>query len=346
MPVIDTLLAKDLLPDGAIRWGIRRLLKQRLKDERAEDSVARALKVDQFAAELRTLPVAVETQAANDQHYEVPASFYRLCLGPRLKYSSGYYETGSETLAQAEEAMLALTCRRAELADDLEILELGCGWGSLTLWMAEKYPQARITGVSNSASQRAYIEGECAKRGLRNVRIITHDMNTFAAEAGRYDRVVSVEMFEHMKNWGELMRRISGWLKPDGKLFFHVFTHKDCAYHFAAKDGSDWMSRHFFTGGIMPSNCLASRFQEDLSLETQWEVDGRHYGQTAEHWLQNTDFHQDEVRRIFAETYGEAHARKWLAYWRIFFMACAELWNFQGGAEWMVCHYRFAKRGT
>ena len=287
MPLIDTLIEKDVLPDSVIRWGIRRLLKQRLSDERPESAAARFAKVDAFAAELRTLPVAIETKAANEQHYEVPAAFYKLCLGPRLKYSSCYYESGSETIGEAEETMLARTCTRAELADGLEILELGCGWGSLTLWMAEKYPNARITGVSNSASQRAHIEGECAKRGFKNVRIITCDMNVFAA---------------------------------------------------------DWMSRHFFTGGIMPSNCLASRFQADLKLEQQWEVEGRHYGQTSEHWLQNTDRHREEILRIFAQTYGEDRAKAWLANWRVFFMACAELWNFRGGAEWMVCHYRFAKR--
>ena len=344
MPLIDSLIEKDILPDGAIRWGIRRLLKQRLVDERPDDAAARFAKVDAFAAELRTLPVAIETKAANEQHYEVPAAFYKLCLGPRLKYSSCFYEVGNEGIGEAEEVMLAKTCARAELADGLEILELGCGWGSLTLWMAEKYPHARITGVSNSASQRAHIEGECAKRGFSNVRIITCDMNIFSAEASRYDRVVSVEMFEHMKNWGELMRRISGWLKPGGKLFFHVFTHKDIAYHFAAKDSTDWMSRHFFTGGIMPSNCLASRFQDDLKLEQQWEVDRRHYGQTSEHWLENTDRHRAEILKIFAQTYGPERAKAWLANWRVFFMACAELWNFRGGAEWMVCHYRFAKR--
>ena len=344
MPLLDKLIEKDVLPDGAIRWGIRRLLKQRLVDERPDSAAERFAKVDAFAAELRTLPVAIETKAANDQHYEVPAEFYKLCLGPRLKYSSCYYETGTETIGQAEETMLTRTCARAELHDGLEILELGCGWGSLTLWMAEKYPNARITGVSNSASQRAHIEGECAKRGFKNVRIITCDMNVFAAEASRYDRVVSVEMFEHMKNWAELMRRIAGWLKPGGKLFFHVFTHKDVAYHFAAKDATDWMSRHFFTGGIMPSNCLASRFQADLKLEAQWEVEGRHYGQTSEHWLENTDRHREEILRIFAQTYGPDRAKAWLANWRVFFMACAELWNYQGGTEWMVCHYRFAKR--
>lgn len=343
MPLLDTVLGWDVLPDSLIRRGIRRLLRQRLRDERSDDPDERRRRVDAFAEELRRLPVAVATKAANDQHYEVPAAFYRLCLGPRLKYSSCLYPKGDEDIPAAEEAMLALTCERAELTDGQDVLELGCGWGSLTLWMAEKYPRSRITGVSNSASQRAHIESEARARGLTNVRIITCDMNVFDAGAGAYDRVVSVEMLEHMKNWGELLRRVSTWLRPGGALFFHVFTHRDCAYHFESKDGTDWMSRHFFTGGIMPSNCLASRFQEHLKLEQVWEVEGRHYGQTAEHWLRNTDRRRKEVLEIFARTYGPGEARKWLAYWRIFFMACAELWNFDGGREWMVCHYRFRK---
>lgn len=343
MPLLDTVLGWDVLPDSLIRRGIRRLLRQRLRDERSDDPDERRRRVDAFAEELRRLPVAVATKAANDQHYEVPAAFYRLCLGPRLKYSSCLYPKGDEDIPAAEEAMLALTCERAELTDGQDVLELGCGWGSLTLWMAEKYPRSRITGVSNSASQRAHIESEARARGLTNVRIITCDMNVFDAGAGAYDRVVSVEMLEHMKNWGELLRRVSTWLRPGGALFFHVFTHRDCAYHFESKDGTDWMSRHFFTGGIMPSNCLASRFQEHLKLEQVWEVEGRHYGQTAEHWLRNTGRRRKEVLEIFARTYGPGEARKWLAYWRIFFMACAELWNFDGGREWMVCHYRFRK---
>jgi cyclopropane-fatty-acyl-phospholipid synthase len=341
---LDTLLASDILPDYVIRWGIRRLLRQRQEEVRASSPAERQKNVAQFAQKLRSLPVAVETKAANEQHYEVPAAFYKLCLGPRLKYSSCYYESGRESLAEAEVAMLSLTCQRAELANGQEILELGCGWGSLTLWMAEKYPQSQITGVSNSASQKVFIESECQRRGLNNVRIITCDMNQFTTEAGRYDRVVSVEMFEHMKNWAELLRRISAWLKPQGKLFFHVFTHRDSAYHFESKDGTDWMSRHFFTGGIMPSNDLPTYFQDDLKLETQWEVEGRHYGQTAEHWLQNTDQYRREILEIFGECYGANQAKKWLAYWRIFFMACAELWNFRGGSEWMVCHYRMTKK--
>ena len=342
MPLIDTLIEKDVLPDSVIRWGIRRLLKQRLADERPESAAARFAKVDAFAAELRTLPVAIETKAANEQHYEVPAAFYKLCLGPRLKYSSCYYALGSETIGEAEETMLARTCTRAELKDGLEILELGCGWGSLTLWMAEQYPNARITGVSNSASQRAHIEGECAKRGFKNVRIITCDMNVFAAEAARFDRVVSVEMFEHMKNWAELMRRIAGWLKPGGKLFFHVFTHKDIAYHFAAKDSTDWMSRHFFTGGQMPSFDLFRRFDADLVVEDAVAINGTHYGKTAEAWLANLDRHRAQALELLRAPGESAEVR--VNRWRMFFMSCAELWNFQGGEEWLVGHYRLAPR--
>ena len=344
MPFIDTLLGWDILPDFILRRGIRKLLRQRLKDERATDPAERLQRVSAFAEELKKLPVAIATKAANEQHYEVPAAFYQLCLGPRLKYSSCFYSQGDESIKVAEEAMLELTCIRAELKDGQKILELGCGWGSLTLWMAEKYPHAQITSVSNSASQREYILGQCKSRGFNNVTVITCDMNVFSISGDTFDRVVSVEMFEHMKNWQELFRRISTWLKPEGKLFFHIFTHRDCAYHFESKDSSDWMSRHFFTGGIMPSNNLPTHFQDNLKLENQWEVSGRHYGQTAEHWLQNTDLHREKVLAIFAETYGPQKARQWLAYWRIFFMACAELWNFEKGEEWMVCHYRMTKK--
>ena len=325
MPFLDTLLGWDILPDACLRAGIRRLLARRIREERAPDAAGRERRAQAFADELRTLPVAVETRAANAQHYEVPTGFYQLCLGPRLKYSSCWYETGRETLA-----------------DGQDILELGCGWGSLTLWMAEKYPNARITAVSNSATQRAHIESVCRARGFGHVRVITCDMNTFDAGAAAHDRIVSVEMFEHMKNWEELLRRCASWLRPGGKLFLHVFTHRDAPYHFAAKGADDWMSRHFFTGGIMPSNDLAGRFQRDLRLEAQWEVPGRHYGQTSEHWLENLDRHRAEALALFAATYPPGEARKWVAYWRIFFMSCAELWNYRTG-EWMVCHYRFTR---
>jgi cyclopropane-fatty-acyl-phospholipid synthase len=338
--MIDTLLEKNLLPDRVLRTGIRRLLRQRLAGI-AHPSPH--LQVAQFAAELQHMPIAINTAESREQHYEVPTAFYARCLGPRLKYSACLFETGRESLAEAEEAMLAVTCQRARLADGLDILELGCGWGSLTLWMAEQYPRARITGVSHSRTQREHILAEAHRRGLTNIHIITRDMNDFSAGPAAYDRVVSVEMFEHMKNWPRLMAGIAHWLRPDGLFFAHVFTHARFAYHFVARDESDWMSRHFFTGGMMPAHDLFPRFQHDLHLETDWKVSGRHYAQTAEHWLNNMDAHEAEIMPLFARTYGEGQARKWWAYWRIFYLACAELWWFRDGTEWHVSHYLFRK---
>jgi len=336
--MIDTLLQKNLLPDWLIRTGIRRLLRQRLRDQAVPDQEEAS---QQFATDLRTQPIAINTAESKEQHYEVPTEFYQYCLGPRLKYSSGYYVTDADTLTLAEEQMLALTCERARLADGQAILELGCGWGSLTLWMAEKFPAARITAVSHSRTQREHITGEARKRGLKNITVITCDMNEFATEAAQFDRVVSVEMFEHMKNWPKLMGQISRWLKPGGMFFAHVFVHAKHAYHFTVRDDTDWMSKYFFTGGMMPSHDLFTRFQENLKLVTAWKVNGTHYARTSEHWLENMDRHRAEIMRLFARTYGENQALKWWVYWRVFYMSCAELWNFREGHEWHVSHYLF-----
>jgi cyclopropane-fatty-acyl-phospholipid synthase len=276
----------------------------------------------------------------------VPTRFYQLCLGRRLKYSGCLFATGRETLDAAELAMLALYVERGRLADGQEILELGCGWGSLSLYLAETFPAARITGVSNSRTQKEFIDGEARRRGLGNLRIITCDMNTFEAEAGRFDRVVSVEMFEHMKNYERLLARIARWLKPEGLLFVHIFTHQRLAYHFVARDQTDWMSRYFFTGGQMPSHDLLARFQSDLTLVQDWKVDGTHYQRTAEAWLANMDAHRAEILPLFAATYGPDQAVKWWAYWRVFYMSCAELWGYRGGREWIVSHYLFQRRDT
>jgi len=338
--MIDSLLARDLLPDWLVRLGIRRLLRQRLREI---EHPSPATQVAKFAEVLRALPIAINTAESKEQHYEVPTAFYRLCLGPRLKYSSGLYESGRESLAQAEEAMLALTCERARLADNLDILELGCGWGSLTLWMAEKYPRARVTGISHSRTQREHILGEARKRGLANVTILTCDMNDLALHPANFDRVVSVEMFEHMKNWPRLMASIARWLRAEGLFFAHVFTHSRFAYHFEARDESDWMSRYFFTGGMMPAHALFPRFQDDLKLVADWKVNGTHYARTAEHWRQNMDAHRAEIMPLFAQTYGAHQAVKWWSYWRVFYLACAELWWFRGGDEWHVSHYLFRK---
>jgi cyclopropane-fatty-acyl-phospholipid synthase len=335
--MIDSLLEKNLLPDWLIRFGIRRLLSQRIRDETTRYDRAA------YVADLRTRPLAEQTAAANEQHYEVPTAFYQYCLGKRLKYSGCLYPTGKETLDQAEEHMLALYAERAQLADGQHILELGCGWGSLCLYNAERFPGAQITAISNSRTQKEHIDTEARKRGIKNLRILTCDINVFDITPGAFDRVVSVEMFEHLKNYELLFQNIARWLKPGGLLFCHIFTHHALSYHFVARDETDWMSRYFFTGGQMPAHDLLPQFQADLTLVSDWKVNGRHYQQTAEHWLKNMDAHKAEILPLFRDTYGEEQALKWWCYWRVFYMACAELWGYRKGEEWLVSHYLFRR---
>ncbi|MBK8537790.1 MAG: class I SAM-dependent methyltransferase [Candidatus Competibacteraceae bacterium] len=338
------LMERGYVPDGLIRIGIRRLLAQRLHAEEARDEQVRAAALEKFIVELRASPIALHTTAANAQHYELPAGFFQKTLGPRLKYSSCWWPEEVRDLETAEAAMLALSCERAELGFDQDILELGCGWGSLTLWMAEFYPDSRIVAVSNSHSQREFIEAQCQQRRLENVQVVTADINDFCTDR-RFDRVVSVEMFEHMRNYQALMARIQRWLKPGGKLFVHLFTHRLLAYPFETEGDDNWMGRYFFTGGLMPSRDLLPRFQDDLQLQEQWHFNGRHYQRTLETWLINQDRYRGEIMPIFSETYGTENAERWFQRWRVFFMACAELFGYRCGEEWGVSHYRFGNRG-
>jgi len=334
---------QGLVPDTVVRQGIRRLLKSRLASLASDDAAASALLTEQFISELRTAPVAPLPALANEQHYELPAAFFGAVLGHHRKYSACYWGEGVTSLDAAESAALAVTCARAQLADGQEILELGCGWGSLTLWMAMHYPAARITAVSNSHSQRAYIESQLAARALRNVRVITCDINAFEAP-GRFDRIVSVEMFEHLRNWPEAFRRVARWLAPEGKFFMHVFCHRSVPYPFERDGSDDWMGRYFFSGGMMPSDELPLRFQEHLELANRWRWDGRHYERTANAWLANQDARREQILPILQGTYGSDEARRWWHRWRMFFMACAELFGYAHGQEWWVSHYLFTRR--
>lgn len=341
--LFNSLLEKNKIPDSLIRIGIRRLLKQRLKEEKKENTEAQQAHLMALIEELKTSPIAIETQAANEQHYEVPTAFYQYCLGKHLKYSSGYWKEGVTDIDTSERDMLELTCLRADLQNGQTVLELGCGWGSLSLFMAAKYPQSNFTVVSNSRTQKLHIHEQAKVRGITNLQVVTVNINDFKTDQS-FDRVVSVEMFEHMRNYKKLMRLVAEHLKPEGKLFVHIFTHKDYAYKFEVKDESDWMSKYFFTGGIMPSDDLLLYFNEDLSIEKHWHVSGLHYSKTSESWLKNMDKHKTEIIPLFENTYGKSEAVKWWVYWRIFYMACAELWAYNKGEEWIVSHYLFHKK--
>ena len=337
-----SLTERGLVPDWAIRLGIRRLLRSRLAALPLDNPAAADRYVQDFLRDMAAAPIALVPDKANEQHYEVPAAFFEAVLGRRRKYSSCLWPAGARTLDEAEAAALRETAEHADLRDGQAILELGCGWGSLSLWMAEQFPRSRIVGVSNSHSQRESILARAQAAGLSNLEIVTCDMNHFDTER-RFDRVVSVEMFEHMRNWSRLFGRIDGWLKPDGRFFMHVFCHRALPYRFEVQDASDWMSRYFFSGGMMPSWDLATQLDSPLQLVQRWQWSGRHYEQTANAWLANMDRHRQALWPLLESTYGPGQAPLWWVRWRIFFMACAELFGYRQGTEWPVGHYLFRR---
>jgi cyclopropane-fatty-acyl-phospholipid synthase len=334
---------QGVLPDWLIRIGIRMLDRKRLADEVRKEVEAGEKGVFRFIQNLREGPIALQVEKPKEQHYELPPAFFQKVLGKRMKYSSCYWPPSVKSLDEAEEAMLALTCERAQVEDGMEVFDLGCGWGSLSLWVAEKYPSCRVLALSNSVPQGEFIRARVRELALTNLEVMTIDMNRFDMER-RFDRVLSVEMFEHMRNWERLLERISGWLNKDGKLFIHIFTHRRFSYLFETGGADNWMGRYFFTAGLMPSDDLLPCFQNHLALEEHWRVSGTHYQKTAEAWLRCMESGEKEVRTLFRDVYGPAEAQRWFQRWRIFFMACAELWGFRGGKEWLVSHYRLRKR--
>jgi cyclopropane-fatty-acyl-phospholipid synthase len=337
------LAERGLLPDSIIRHGIRRLLAIRLRHETQLGCEGLSDLERQFVAQLRRSPIALHPSSANEQHYEVPAAYFELVLGPHRKYSSCLWPAGVTDLGHAEEKMLQLTCQRAQITDGMQILELGCGWGSLSLWMASRFPKCQILAISNSASQREYIAQQATSRGITNLRIETCDINDFTTDRC-FDRVVSVEMLEHVRNYELLFARIADWLAPQGKLFAHVFYHGRCAYPFETDGNNDWMARHFFTGGLMPSADLFLEFQRDLLLEDRWLINGRNYQKTLEAWLVRHDAARTQILSIFHSIYGPTLAKVMAHRWRIFYLSCAELFGYRHGEEWGVAHFLFRKR--
>ena len=336
------LAEKGIIPDYFIRQGIVRNCENRLNNENVSNIEKVSFKKQSWIQQMKESPIALVPEKANEQHYEVPPAFFENVLGKHLKYSSGYWPDGVNSLDESEESMLELSFDRAQLADGDSILELGCGWGSLTCYMASKLANSKITAVSNSKDQKEHILNRCKNQGLDNIEVITADMNDFETE-NNYDRVVYIEMFEHMRNYKELLSKISSWLNDDGKLFIHIFTHQSVVYPFENQGEADWMAREFFSGGMMPSHDLLLHFQDDLIIDDVWSMSGTHYEKTSLAWVNKMDANKDSIMEIFLKTYGD-NAKLWFQRWRIFFMSCEKLFGYNNGSEWGVSHYRFNKR--
>ncbi|KAL3361067.1 hypothetical protein AABB24_014132 [Solanum stoloniferum] len=336
-------LERNLLPDTVIRRLIRLLLAARLRSGYKPSSELQLSDLLQFVHSLKEMPIAVMTEKPKSQHYELPTSFFKIVLGKHLKYSCCYFKHKLSTLEDAEKAMMELYCERSQLKDGHTVLDVGCGWGSLSLYIAQKYSSCKVTGICNSVTQKAHIDEQCRELQLQNLEIIVADISTFEMEES-YDRILSIEMFEHMKNYGDLLKKMSRWMKADSLLFVHYFCHKAFAYHFEDVNDDDWITRYFFSGGTMPSANLLLYFQDDVSVVNHWLVNGKHYAQTSEEWLKRMDENKSSIKPIMESTYGKDSAVKWTVYWRTFFLSVAELFGYNNGEEWMVAHFLFKKK--
>jgi cyclopropane-fatty-acyl-phospholipid synthase len=341
----ESLIERGLLPDALVRRELRDLLRRRLAEERVADAEEALAREERLVAGMRESPVALPAADANAPHWEAPPEFYGLVLGAHRMVSPGLFSEGVTTLDAAESAMLALSCERARLEDGQNVLDLGCGWGALTLWLAERFPKSRIVAVAGSREQRAFVEERAAERGLANVKAVACDLHAFDPATGpAFDRVVSVGTFERVGNWPELLGRIASWLRPDGRAFIQVRAHRGASYPFVAKDEGSWIARSFFTGGLMPSDHLLLRFPDHLLVEARWRVRGTHAARTAEAWLANLDRNRKAARKLLAKAYGPGVARRKVTEWRNFLMASAELGAYSGGNEWLVSQYRLRRR--
>ena len=343
MSIGIALAERGLLPDWTLRRGIRHYTGQRLRQSVSGTAKDRRDRRLAFIDALNNSPIAISTHEANDQHYEVPPDFYRICLGDNLKYSCAWYDSPSDSLAKAEEAMFEHYVERAGLRDGMALMDLGCGWGSLTLWLAQRFPNMQITSLSNSRGQKAHIDGVAYERGLKNIQVITANINDYQAEH-QFDRVISIEMFEHMRNYGALMEKIAGWLKDDGHLFVHIFCHQTDGYLYEIDGEGDWMARNFFTGGVMPSLDLLPSFDQHLVCADRWWVNGKHYAYTARDWLSNLDRRKTDALSVLDRDLSPHEARIQFNRWRMFFLTCEEFFAWNNGEEWGVCHYLFRKR--
>ena len=328
-----TIAELGLIPDVFIKTAVRFITKKRLNESGIHENKLNVIK------SISEGGIAEKTDDANEQHYEVPPEFFKYALGKNLKYSCSFFDK-TDSLDEAEKSMIELYIERADIQEGHDILDLGCGWGSFSLYVAEKYPSVSITAVSNSKDQIAFIQNEAKRRGLFNIKASKMDVNNLDLD-NKFDRIVSIEMFEHLRNYKLILNSLNSLLKPDGRLFVHIFCHKELTYFYEIKNSYDWMTKYFFEGGIMPSQDIFKYFDDELEVINQWDVNGNHYAKTCKAWLNNHYKNKDKILDIFDKHYDKP--RIWFNRWRIFFLSCEAFFAINNGREYFVSHYLLKK---